>query len=98
MKFSERKKKIEQKQSIFGKKQGFRAKLKRGDPPLKFKVTFRLTSPNPKTSVLKLSNSIGLILASFSLFSLLSGYLLPDFQLALTHSILKPKSISIPVK
>ena len=34
----------------------------------------------------------------FSLFSLLSGYLLPDFQIALTHSILKLKSISIPVK
>ena len=55
----------------------------------------RLTSTNPKTSVLKLGNSNGLILALFLLFSLLSAYLLPDFQIALTHSIFGCESSTI---
>ena len=39
---------------------------------------------------------MGLILASFSFFSLLSGNFLSDFQIALTHSILKLKAILMP--
>ena len=50
------------------------------------------------TPFLELDNGIGLILASFSLFSLLTGDLLLDFQIALAHSILKLKSIFIPLK
>ena len=50
------------------------------------------------TPFLELDNGIGLILASFSLFSLLTGDLLLDFQIALAYSILKLKSIFIPLK
>ena len=46
MKFSE-KKKIEQKQSIFGKTQGLRVKLKEGDP-LKSQFYFQLNIIQPK--------------------------------------------------
>ena len=72
-------------------------KMQESRPPLKFNFTARTTSPYPQVPFLKLSNGIGFFLVShFHPFCLLAGNLLPDFQIALTHSILKLKSIVIP--
>ena len=65
---------------------------------VKFNFTTKTPSLNPKTTFLELGNGMGLIFASFSHICLLTGYLLLDFQIALTHSILKLKSILIPLK
>ena len=55
-------------------------------PPLKFNFTARTTSPYPHAPFMSHSHP----------FSLLASNLPPDFQIALTHSILKLKSIVIP--
>ena len=73
------------------------SKMQESRPPLKFNFTASTTSPYPQAPFLKLINGIVFFFMSHihSLW-LLAGNLLPDFQIALTHSILKLKSIVIP--
>ena len=69
--------------------------INRLEPLLKFNFTLKTPSLHPKTPFLELGSGMGLIFASFLHICLLTGYLLPDFQIALTHTILKLKSILI---
>ena len=74
--------------------------INRLESPLKLKFNFTLKTPSlhPKTPFLELGSGMGLILASFSHICLLTGNLLPDFQITLNSLLTKLKSILIPLK
>ena len=74
-------------------------KMQERRPPLKFNFTARTTSTYSYPPFLNLINGICfffcLISTPFMVARMLAGNLQPDFQIAVTHSILKLKSISI---
>ena len=71
--------------------------MQEGRPPLRLNFTARTPSPYPQAPFLKLGYGIGVFSwLIFTLFSIAVN-LLPDFQIALNHSILKIKSIVIPL-
>ena len=57
--------------------------INRLEPLLKFNFTLMTPSLHPKTPFLELGSGMGLILASLSHICLLTGNLLPDFQITL---------------